>query len=144
MSKCSRGFRSFIFQGKIYEKGKWRCWSLPTPVANLIINQSRNVGYFQVRYDSRVVIYDRRGFIRLATGIIGHASSSWSTTLKKCANHSDRLIKIYYSLYVGWELTLQWVYQNRYVFLFKSMILLKRYNCVTQLSLTKKFIDRQL
>ena len=24
--------------------------------------------YFQVRYDSRVVIYDRRGFIRLATG----------------------------------------------------------------------------
>ena len=30
------------------------------------------MGYFQVRYDSRVVIYDRRGFIRLATG----ASSS--------------------------------------------------------------------
>ena len=27
------------------------------------------MGYFQVRYDSRVVIYDRRGFIRLATGI---------------------------------------------------------------------------
>ena len=26
------------------------------------------MGYFQVRYDSRVVIYDRRGFIRLATG----------------------------------------------------------------------------
>ena len=25
------------------------------------------MGYFQVRYDSRVVIYDRRGFIRLAT-----------------------------------------------------------------------------
>ena len=24
--------------------------------------------YFQVRYDSRVVNYDRRGFIRLATG----------------------------------------------------------------------------
>ena len=24
--------------------------------------------YFQVRYDSRVVIYDHRGFIRLATG----------------------------------------------------------------------------
>jgi len=24
--------------------------------------------YFLVRYDSRVVIYDRRGFIRLATG----------------------------------------------------------------------------
>ena len=27
------------------------------------------MGYFQVRYNSRVVIYDRRGFIRLATGI---------------------------------------------------------------------------
>ena len=25
------------------------------------------MGYFQVRYVSRVVIYDRRGFIRLAT-----------------------------------------------------------------------------
>ena len=25
------------------------------------------MGYFPVRYDSRVVIYDRRGFIRLAT-----------------------------------------------------------------------------
>ena len=28
------------------------------------------MGYFQVRYNSRVVIYDRRGFIRLATGLI--------------------------------------------------------------------------
>ena len=27
------------------------------------------MGYFPVRYDSRVVNYDRRGFIRLATGI---------------------------------------------------------------------------
>ena len=26
------------------------------------------MGYFHVRYDSRVVYYDRRGFIRLATG----------------------------------------------------------------------------
>ena len=26
------------------------------------------MGYFQVRYDSRVINYDRRGFIRLATG----------------------------------------------------------------------------
>ena len=25
------------------------------------------MGYFQVRYDSRVIIYDHRGFIRLAT-----------------------------------------------------------------------------
>ena len=28
------------------------------------------MGYFPVRYDSRVIIYDRRGFIRLATGEI--------------------------------------------------------------------------
>ena len=27
------------------------------------------MGYFQVRYDSRVVNYDHRGFIRLATEI---------------------------------------------------------------------------
>ena len=27
------------------------------------------MGYFQVRYDSRVVIYDCRGFIRLDTGL---------------------------------------------------------------------------
>ena len=27
------------------------------------------MGYFPVRYDSRVVNYDRRGFIRLATGL---------------------------------------------------------------------------
>ena len=28
------------------------------------------MGYFPVRYDSRVVNYDRRGFIRLATGLV--------------------------------------------------------------------------
>ena len=27
------------------------------------------MGYFQVRYNSRVVNYDRRGFIRLATDV---------------------------------------------------------------------------
>ena len=27
------------------------------------------MGYFPVRYDLRVVIYDRRGFIRLATDL---------------------------------------------------------------------------
>ena len=27
------------------------------------------MGYFQVRYNSRVVKYDHRGFIRLATGL---------------------------------------------------------------------------
>ena len=29
------------------------------------------MGYFQVRYDSRGVNYDRRGFIRLATDVRG-------------------------------------------------------------------------
>ena len=37
------------------------------------------MGYFQVRYDSRVVNYDRRGFIRLATvmnmKLIGESSA---------------------------------------------------------------------
>ena len=27
------------------------------------------MGYFQIRYDSRGINYDRRGFIRLATGL---------------------------------------------------------------------------
>ena len=27
------------------------------------------MGYFQVRYDSRVISYDDRGFIRLVTGV---------------------------------------------------------------------------
>ena len=31
------------------------------------------MGYFQVRYNSRVVNYDRRGFIRLATGVVSLA-----------------------------------------------------------------------
>ena len=35
------------------------------------------MGYFQFRYGSRVVNYDRRGFIRLATG---------ETTLKSFAS----------------------------------------------------------
>ena len=29
--------------------------------------QGRNMGYFPVRYDSRVIIYERKMFIRLAT-----------------------------------------------------------------------------
>ena len=40
------------------------------------------MGYFQVRYDSRVIIYDRRGFIRLATGFI--SSSTNLSRLKFC------------------------------------------------------------
>ena len=46
------------------------------PVANLINNlrrnlqvYSHNMGYFQVKYDSRVVNYNRRGFIILTTGL---------------------------------------------------------------------------
>ena len=33
------------------------------------------MGYFQVRYDSRVVNYDHRGFIRLTIGLLGCPSS---------------------------------------------------------------------
>ena len=32
------------------------------------------MGYFQVRYNSRVVNYDRRGFIRLAT-VVRHSTA---------------------------------------------------------------------
>ena len=35
------------------------------------------MGYFQVRYDSRVINYDRRGFIRLSTGLESHISGDW-------------------------------------------------------------------
>ena len=34
------------------------------------------MGYFQVRYDSIVVNYDRRGFIGLATGRVKYVVSS--------------------------------------------------------------------
>ena len=48
------------------------------------------MGYFQVRYDSRVVNYDRRGFIRLATGFVIHICSYYTSvvfvinTLRRC------------------------------------------------------------
>ena len=35
------------------------------------------MGYFPVRYDSRVVNYDRRGFIRLATVCCNQLSKNW-------------------------------------------------------------------
>ena len=34
------------------------------------------MGYFQVRYDSRVVIYERKLFIRLATGVVAMGNDS--------------------------------------------------------------------
>ena len=36
------------------------------------------MGYFPVRYDSRVINYDRRGFIRLATGVVVMGGDSCS------------------------------------------------------------------
>ena len=36
------------------------------------------MGYFQVRYNSRVVIYEHRGFIRLATGLVVTGDDSCS------------------------------------------------------------------
>ena len=38
------------------------------------------MGYLQVRYDSRDLIYDRRGFIRLATG--SAEDRTWVATVK--------------------------------------------------------------
>ena len=36
------------------------------------------MGYSQVRYDSRVINYDHRGFIRLATGLVDKDGDSFS------------------------------------------------------------------
>ena len=37
----------------------------------MIVNyDSGNMGYFHVRFDSSVVIYDQRAFLRLTTGIV--------------------------------------------------------------------------
>ena len=43
------------------------------------------MGYFPVRYDSRVVIYDRRAFIRLATGVI------WSSHFNDQSVHNQNI-----------------------------------------------------
>ena len=45
------------------------------------------MGYFQVRYDSRVVIYDRRGFIRLATACCCLRRGSVSTSDPNESHH---------------------------------------------------------
>ena len=39
------------------------------------------MGYFPVRYDSRVINYDRRGFIRLATDRTSSLAAFITTTL---------------------------------------------------------------
>ena len=45
------------------------------------------MGYFQVRYDSRVVNYDLRGFIRLPSALcgchLGLAKQKWTSLLKR-------------------------------------------------------------
>ena len=42
------------------------------------------MGYFQVRYDSRVVIYDRKPFIRLATvGVVSADGPIGQTQVKR-------------------------------------------------------------
>ena len=40
------------------------------------------MGYFPVRYDSRVLNYDHRGFIRLATGHTTHLTLAISSRVK--------------------------------------------------------------
>ena len=58
-----------------HKKSGRDCPEFVKPVANLITFYAHklrlwghNMEYFPVRYDSRVVIYERRMFIRLATG----------------------------------------------------------------------------
>ena len=48
------------------------------------------MGYFPVRYDSRVVIYDRRGFIRLATALLKARSD------RPCKTQWNREFSNYY------------------------------------------------
>ena len=49
------------------------------------------MGYFQVRYYSRVVNYERRGFIRLPTGVdvINYAMLKLSTFIGCSKSHAD-------------------------------------------------------
>ena len=53
------------------------------------------MGYFQVRYDSRVVIYERKMFIRLATGKIFTYYYKLSITLESLASLSLESTKDY-------------------------------------------------
>ena len=52
--------------------------------------------YFLVRYDSRVVIYDRRGFIRLATGLGFLSYKGIKVSSLKCFAQPVFLIPIKY------------------------------------------------
>ena len=86
------------------------------PVANLINIyprklrfQGRNMGYFQVRYDSRVVIYKHKMFIRLATDVQPTLNKNRCDFIK-CMCCSMLSLCVYYDLY-GTELYLvvfQW------------------------------------
>ena len=59
--------------------------------------------YFLVRYDSRVVNYDRRGFIRLATGLVvmGDNSCSKGRGFKSRRHILDGHLDIFSHLFVG-------------------------------------------
>ena len=66
-------FRSFLFfADNLYrfqrELTSDHLWPILKTIYALNLQlQSRNMGYFQVRYNSRVMNYDPKGFIRLAT-----------------------------------------------------------------------------
>ena len=51
------------------------------------------MGYFQVRYDSGVVIYDRRGFIRLATEVL-----SWIPVVMSLIHLIRRFMNVIHEL----------------------------------------------
>ena len=53
------------------------------------------MGYFQVRYVSRVVNYDRTVFIRLATDLLLYCAMTWRSLVEGdegCFSSSDKLL----------------------------------------------------
>ena len=52
------------------------------------------MGYFQVRYDSRGVNYDRRGFIRLATALLNFNNRSLFHNLSNLFSQSRPVLVI--------------------------------------------------
>ena len=53
------------------------------------------MGYFQIRYDSRGINYDRRGFIRLATGFERSCAAVNANVNVRRSKHQERLKSFY-------------------------------------------------
>ena len=85
------------------------------------------MGYFQVRYDSRVVNYDRRCFIRLARVSTNDARSIYSISLFVTSQLLHRIQIITYFLLwsnpikLDWRLALQWSFLLWWMFSAKTL-----------------------